>query len=105
MLTLRFSIAEPARLLPALRAAAEAPRVCGAHLCAADKAASLVRTAESQGRADIKEPPSEFIMIEATDAEALASLVPEAALLSAGAQDIVRGTYRLEHVRGKTSWT
>ena len=104
MLTVRFSIAEPARLLAALRAAAEAPRVCGAHLCAADRAASAVRTAETQGRTDIQAPPSEFIMLEATDADALATLLPDTALLAAGAENIVRGTYRLEHVRGKTAW-
>ncbi|MCX7379931.1 MAG: hypothetical protein NT133_00615, partial [Alphaproteobacteria bacterium] len=87
-----------------IRAASEAPRVTGAHLCVADRAASGVKTAEAQGRTDIGEPPAQFLMIEATDAAALADLAPEAALLAAGAMQITRGTYILEYTRNKTAW-
>jgi len=104
LLTIRFDIDEVEALLPLLRAAASAPRVCGAHLCAADRDASAVRTAESRDRADIREPPAQFLLLEATDAEAFATLLPDAALLAAGASPLVRGAYRLEYVRGRTAW-
>ena len=96
ILTVRYDIEEPDSLLPIIRAAAEAPRVTGAHLCVADRAASDVKTAEAQGRTDIGEPPAQFLMIEATDAAALADLAPDDALLAAGATQITRGTYILE---------
>jgi hypothetical protein len=105
LLTVRFDIDEIETLLPLLRATASAPRVCGAHLCAADRAASAVRTAESRDRTDIRKPPSQFLLIEATDPEALTTLVPNAILLEAGASNLVRGTYRLEYTRGRTAWT
>jgi hypothetical protein len=104
LLSIRFDIDEVDALLPLLRAAASAPRVCGAHLCAADRDASAVRTAESRDRADIQEPPAQFLLLEATDADAFAALLPDAALLAAGASRPVRGAYRLEYVRGRTAW-
>lgn len=105
ILTLRYDIEEPEALLPLIRAAAESPRVTGAHLCVADRAASGVKTAEAQGRTDIGEPPAQFLMIEATDAAALADLAPDQALLAAGATQITRGTYILEYTRTKTAWS
>ncbi len=104
ILTVRYDIEEPDSLLPIIRAAAEAHRVTGAHLCVADRAASGVKTAEAQGRTDIGEPPAQFLMIEATDAAALADLAPDDALLAAGATQITRGTYILEYTRTKTAW-
>ncbi len=108
MLTIRFDAAPgSAKSLEALvRSAAEAPRVTGAHLCAADSAASGSRTAESSGRTDIQAPPAWFTLIEATDEAALSPLLPEAALHAAGAEGpAIRGYYRLEYTRGKTAVT
>ena len=107
MLTVRFEApAETARPLAALcREAAQAARVTGAHLCAADDAASAERTAESAGRTDLQMPPAWFVMVEATDAEALAALATEAELRAAGAGGaIVRGLYQLEYTRTKTAF-
>ena len=107
LLTLRLDAApEAMAALAALAAAAErAPRVTGAHLCQADAAASGVRSAESRGRADIGAPPALFVLIEATDAAALAPLLPDAALAAAGARlPVLRGLYRLEYSRSKTAW-
>jgi hypothetical protein len=88
-----------------VRAAAQARRVTGAHLCQGDLAASLIRTTETRGRADIQPPPSCFILIEATDTEALTDILLDRALLGAGATaPFVRGTYRLEYVRVKTAF-
>ena len=57
------------------------------------------------GRTDLQPPPAWFAMIEATDAEALAALLPEAALREAGAGGtIARGVYRLEYTRTKTAF-
>jgi hypothetical protein len=65
VLTIRFDCAP--EHLPALRAAvlaaAQEPRVTGAHLCIGDAGASAVRTAETRGRSDIKVPPNLFIMV------------------------------------------
>ncbi len=105
LLTLRFDVEAPDGLLTLLRDVAGAPRVSGAHLCAADDSASGLRTAESRGRTDIQAPPAWFMMIEATDAAALDAVLPDAALVQAGAGRIVRGSYRLEYVRGPTAWT
>jgi len=106
LLSLRFD-ADPASLDPLralVREAAGAPRICGAHLCAADTAASGTRTAESEGRTDIQAPPTWFALIEATDADALAERLPQAALVAAGARGpFHRGVYRLEHLRLKTA--
>ena len=108
LLTLRFD-AEPAcqgAIAALVRAVADGPRVCGAHLCIADAAASAVVTEEKRGRTDIQAPPRWVALVEATDAEALAALLPGAALAGAGVQGaILRGTYRLEHVRTKKAWT
>jgi hypothetical protein len=105
LLTIRFDIDEIDALLPSLRDVAGAPRVCGAHLCAADGEASAVRSAESRGRTDIGEPPAQFLLVEATDADALAALLPDAVLRNAGASRCVRGSYRIEYTRGRTAWT
>jgi hypothetical protein len=88
-----------------VRAAAQAQRVTGAHLCQGDVAASLIRTTETKDRTDIQPPPSCFIMVEATDPEALTDILLDRALLGAGATGpFVRGTYRLEYVRVKTAF-
>lgn len=105
ILTIRYDTDDPDALLPLIRAAAEAPRITGAHLCVADRAASGVKTAEAQGRTDIQEPPAQFLMIEATDAAALADLAPNTALQAAGATQITRGTYLHEYTRTKTAWS
>jgi hypothetical protein len=107
MLTLRFDAPPGARPAVAalVREAAAAARVAGAHLCIADTAASDVDTEEKKGRSDIVAPPSWIILAEATDAEALAGLLPDAALAAAGATgDLRRGTYRLEFQRNRTAW-
>ncbi len=101
VMTIRFA-AEPAAapgLGAVLRRAAAAPRVAAAQLCAADPGASAARTAESVGRSDLLAPPGWFAMIEATDAAALAGLLPEGALCQAGARPpLARGIYRLEYL-------
>ncbi len=107
LLTIRFDCDE--QHLPALRAmvraAAQATRVTGAHLCVGDGDASAIRTAETRDRTDIREPPNLFTMVEATDAEALADILQERAMAGAGARGpFVRGLYRLEYVRNKTGF-
>lgn len=107
LLTIRFDCDE--QHLPALRAmvraAAQATRVTGAHLCMGDADASAIRTAETRDRTDIRESPNLFIMVEATDAEALADILQERAMAGAGARGpFVRGLYRLEYVRNKTGF-
>ena len=101
ILTIRCETAAgDAALITLLREALAAPRVTGAHLCAADLAASGERTAETRDRDDIQAAPAWFVMVEATDTEALASLLPESALRAAGvAGPLVRGCYRLEYTR------
>ena len=107
MLTLRFDApAEAQASIAALvRRAAEAPRVTGAHLCITDAEASGVVTEEKRGRTDIGAPPRWFALVEATDAGALSELLPDAEMTAAGAMGpYVRGLYRLEYLRTKTSW-
>jgi len=99
----------PDAALGAVRALVSAsrtlPRVVGAHLCQGDLAASSVRTTETKGRTDIKQPPSRFIMIEATDTEALAEVLPDSVLADVGVRGpIERGVYRLEFTRTKTAF-
>ncbi|WP_158925982.1 hypothetical protein [Acidisphaera sp. S103] len=104
ILTIRLDFPDSA--LGDVRAAVSAsralPRVTGVHLCQGDAAASAVRTTETKGRTDIQEPPSRFIMVEATDAAALAPVLPASSLPAASA--IVRGIYRLEYTRTKTAF-
>jgi len=107
LLTVRFDCDE--QHLPGLRAlvraAAEAQRVTGAHLCLGEAAASAVRTVESQGRSDLQEAPRCFILVEATDADALTQILLEPALSGVGARGpFARGIYRLEYVRTKTAF-
>lgn len=107
MMTLRFQAPTEAqaRIAGLVREAADQPRITGAHLCIADAAASGVVTEEKRGRTDIGAPPGWFILLEATDAEALSGLLPEAVLTGAGAVGPYRrGTYRLEYLRTKTAW-
>lgn len=104
ILTIRLDFPDSA--LGDIRAAVAAsrglPRIAGVHLCQGDAAASAVRTTETKGRTDIQEPPSRFIMVEATDAAALAPVLPASSLPAASA--IVRGIYRLEYTRTKTAF-
>ena len=107
MLTIRFGC--DARHIPGLkalvRAAGQAARVTGAHFCQGDEAASSVRTTEYQGRTDVQPPPDCFIMIEATDAEALSEIMLDRAMTGAGATGpFERGVYRLEYTRTKTAF-
>jgi hypothetical protein len=107
MLTIRFDCDQPHLIAvrAMVRAAAQARRVTGAHLCLGDAAASSVRTAETRDRADIQSPPSCFILVEATDPEALTDILLERALLGAGAiGPFIRGVYRLEYTRVKTAF-
>ena len=105
ILTIRFETAAgagsgDAALIALLHETLAAPRVTGAHLCAADLAASGQRTTETRGRADIQAPPAWFLMVEATDPEALATLLPDPTLRAAGAAGtLLRGRYRLEYTR------
>ncbi len=107
MLTVRFD-ADPGAaegLAALIREAGRASRVAGAHLCRADDAASAPRTTETRDREDVEVPPRWFLLVEATDAEALAGAVPDAQLAEAGAHPpFQRGLYRLEYVRTKTAF-
>jgi hypothetical protein len=107
LLTLRFDATDAATdaLRTALRDVARAPRITGAHLCVTDDAASGVRTTESKARTDIQPPPTWFALIEATDADALADVLPDATLTGAGASGpFIRGLYRFEFQRTKTAF-
>ena len=107
LLTIRFDCDESLLIAvrALVRAASHAARVTGAHLCVGDEAASRVRTTETRDRTDLQPPPRCFALIEATDAEALADLLLDRALLGAGASGpFVRGVYRLEYVRTKTGF-
>ena len=107
LLTIRFDCEEPDLIAvrAMVRAAAQAKRITGAHLCKSDAAASAVRTAETRERADIQTPPSCFILVEATDPNALTDILLDRALLGAGARGpFVRGVYRLEYIRMKTAF-
>jgi len=108
MMTLRLDAPpEATEAIAALvRDAEKTPRVTGAHLCIADAGASGVVTEEKKGRSDIGAPPRWIILVEATDAEALAGLLTDTALAAAGATEAPRrGIYRFEFQRNKTAWT
>jgi hypothetical protein len=107
LLTIRFDCDEQHLIAvrAMVRAASQARRVTGAHLCLGHTAASLVRTTETRDRTDIQPPPSCFILVEATDPDALTDILLERALLGAGARGpFIRGTYRLEYTRMKTAF-
>ncbi|MBW4089677.1 MAG: hypothetical protein HIU82_00985 [Proteobacteria bacterium] len=102
--TLRFDAESwlAPELRTVVRSAATLPRVTGAHLCRTDLAASGVRTTETRDRADLDVPPAWFVLVEASDPEALALADLAAMLVRAGARvPIVSGCYRLEYVRSK----
>ena len=107
ILTIRFGCDE--QHIPGIkalvRAAGQAVRATGAHFCQGDSAASSARTTEYQGRTDIQATPDCFIMIEATDAEALSHIMLDRAMTGAGATGpYERGLYRLEYTRTKTGF-
>jgi len=88
-----------------VHAAARSPRVTGAHLGVADELASGERTTETKERTDIQPPPTWFALVEAADADALGSVLPDLALTGAGARGpFIRGLYRLEYQRTKTAF-
>ena len=106
LLTLRFEA--EAMLAPELstitRSCAVVPRVTGTHLCRTERDASDLRTVETRARGDIETPPAWFVLIEATDAQALDLAAVQQALRSAGAHGpFVGGRYRLEYLRTKTA--
>ena len=107
LLTIRFGC-DPQHIpgLKALvRAAGQAARVTGAHFCQGDAAASSKPTTEYRDRTDIQPPPDCFLMIEATDAEALSQIMLDRAMTGAGATGpFERGVYRLEYTRTKTGF-
>ncbi len=107
VLTIRFDCDEVH--LPGLRAlvraAAQAERVIGAHLCLGDAVASAVRTTETRDRSDIQPTPRCFVVVEATDTDALEQILLDRAMTGVGARGpFVRGVYRLEYVRMKTAF-
>ncbi len=102
LLTIRFDVGDAGAVAELVRRCAKSPRVCGAHLCAGDVTASDARIAENRDRTDIQAPPAWFALVEATDAEALRDLLPDAELASAGCSRMERGVYRLEYTRMKT---
>lgn len=107
LLTIRFGCDEAhiSAIRALVRAASQATRVTGAHFCQANAAASAARTTEYTGRTDIQPPPDCFMMIEATDADALSDIMLERALTGAGATPpFERGIYRLEYTRTKTGF-
>ncbi len=106
LLTIGFAAGEGAfaELSRLVGETARTPRVTGAHFCVTDLGASGGRNAESASRTDIADPPRAFFLIEATDAAALAELLPRSLLEAAGAQAPARGLYRLEYLRGKTAF-
>jgi len=107
MLTLSFDA--PQAAMPAIvaqvREAGRTPRVCGAHLCMADAAASGVVTEEAKAKTGFAAPPDWIILVEAMDAAALAAVLPDAVLAAAGAGPIRRGLYGLELQRNRTAWS
>ena len=107
LLTIRFGCDD--RHIPGIkalvRAAGAAARVTAAHFCQGDAAASAARTVEYQGQTDVQPPPDCFIMVEATDADALSQIMLDRALSGAGATGAYeRGLYRLEYTRTKTGF-
>jgi hypothetical protein len=99
-LTIRVAAedADAALLGRLAREALALPRIVGAHLCRTDAAASGVVTREKQGRTVLERPPGWFLLVEATDAGALASALPDGMLAAAGVRDSTRGVYRLEQL-------
>jgi hypothetical protein len=118
LMTLRYDVAPgreeeqrrllAQRILPEL---ADRPGMAGAHLCIADAAASSIETAEKKVRAERTAIPTWILLIEGAGevaqlTAACRDLLPDAALLSAGAEGIVkRDLYRLQYTRCKTAGT
>ena len=109
LLTLRFDIADASvrTLVPqissALEAAARLPRICGAHLLAADAGVSGKSTAESKDRKDILAPARWVVLLEACDTDAFGAAI---AVLQEFAElrDAAKGQYLHEYTRLKTAW-
>lgn len=81
------------------------PQITGAHLCLTDQGGSAVRTNESRHRKDIQEAPDGAVLVEGCN-EGPVRAAAEAAmrqLEELGAESIVLGMYRLEHVRLKAA--
>ena len=109
LLTARFDIPDTSvydavpRLTSALEAAAQQPRISGAHLLSADAGTSGQSTAESKGRKDLLAPARWVLLLEGCDIDAFDSAM---ALIqkSADLSDAIVGRYLHEHTRLKTSW-
>ena len=88
MATLRFEAEDwlAPELCPLVRSVATLPRVTGTHLCRTDLPASGVRTTETRERTDLDAAPAWFVLIEATDAEALALADVQTMLARVGAR-------------------
>lgn len=101
MLTLRLDA--PAAAGPGLARLVEAamalPRTVAAALCRTDDAASGIVTREKEGRTALSAPPPWFVLVEATDVEALGPVLPEALVAAAGGRVVARGLYRIEQWR------
>jgi hypothetical protein len=109
LLSVRFDIPEKntadvvPRLTAALGAAAQMPRISGAHLLSADDGTSGRPTAESKGRTDLLAPARWILLLEGCDPGAFddpMALIQESADLS----DAVVGRYLHEYTRLKTAW-
>lgn len=105
--TLRFQAAAnddqqaASELLDLVSSIMEFPLLTGAHLCKADKEATQVRTAESEGRTDFDAPPNWFILLEGCTVESLEAPI-QAVLQHSGVRNAQVGRYLLEYTRLKT---
>lgn len=109
LLTARFDIPEATArdvipgLTSALEAAAQQPRISGAHLLSSDVGTSGQSTAESKGRKDLLAPARWVLLLEGCDVSAFddaLALIQKSADLS----EATVGRYLHEHTRLKTSW-
>lgn len=109
MLTMRFDIADDAvqtavpQISSALEAASRLPRICGAHLLAADAGVSGKSTAESKDRKDILAPARWVVLLEGCDTDAFGPVV-DALERFTELRDAQKGRYLHEHTRLKTAW-
>jgi hypothetical protein len=95
------------RVLPGI---ARRPGIAGIHLLVADETASSLKTEEQKARAQENAIPRYVLILESWDDEAAfpglcAEAIPDDLLLRFGAQDIAKGTYRLQNMRLKTAWS
>ena len=89
---------------------ARRPGVAGVHLLVADESASGLKTEEQRARLQDNAIPRYVMLLESWGDETAfpgmcAKAVPDDLLLRSGAQDIDKGTYRLQNTRLKTAWS